>query len=52
LGLNNLITSSPHKQHVILVSNFHNVAIFVGEKMGKKSANSRKNVNNKKLSKI
>jgi hypothetical protein len=36
---------------MVLVSNFLNLAILVGEKMGKISANSRINVNNKKLAK-
>jgi hypothetical protein len=36
---------------MFLVSNFLNLAILVGEKMGKISANSRINVNNKKLAK-
>jgi hypothetical protein len=31
---------------------FSNLAIFVGEKLEKNSANSRKNVNNKKIVKI
>jgi hypothetical protein len=41
LGLNSWITSSPlfplslPPQHVFLVSNFLNLAIFVGEKMEK-----------------
>jgi len=31
-----------------LVSNFFNLVIFIGKKMKKNCANSRKNVNNKK----
>jgi hypothetical protein len=52
LGLNSQITYPlPHNQRVFLVLNFLNLEIFVGEKMEKNSANSRKNVNNKKIAK-
>jgi len=34
---------SPNKQHISLVSKFLNLAILIGEKMEKNSANSRKN---------
>jgi hypothetical protein len=35
----------------LLVSNFPNLAIFVGKKMGKNGENSTKNVNNKIIAK-
>jgi hypothetical protein len=45
-----LIPPSPN-QHVFLVLNFFKLEILTGKKMEKNNANSRKNVNNKKLAK-
>jgi hypothetical protein len=35
-----------------MVSNFSNLVILVGKKIQKKSGNSKKNVNNKKIAKF
>jgi hypothetical protein len=51
LGLNSWINPLPPNQHVFLVSNFLNLAILVGKNTAKNSANSKKNVKNKKIAK-